>query len=91
MGRMEEHGVLPVPAIPPVLAFAAAGLASFIYDFTFETLEKLRIRRTLEAYVSKEVVREVLDNPQSYLSKLGGEREDVALVVTDLRGFTTMS
>jgi adenylate cyclase len=77
--------------VPPVLAFAVAGLASFIYDYAHETIEKLRIRRTLEAYVSKDVVREVLDNPQSYLRKLGGEREKVALIVTDLRGFTTMS
>ena len=80
-----------VLAIPPVLAFGVVGLVSFVSDFTHETLEKLRIRRTLEAYVSKDVVREVLDNPQSYLSKLGGEREKVALIVTDLRGFTTMS
>jgi adenylate cyclase len=80
-----------VLAVPPVLAFFGAGFGSFVYDFTNETLEKLRIRRTLEAYVSKDVVREVLDNPESYLSKLGGERESVALIVTDLRGFTTMS
>lgn len=80
-----------VLAITPVLALGVAGLVSFIYDFTHETLEKLRIRRTLEAYVSKDVVREVLDNPESYLSKLGGERESVALIMTDLRGFTTMS
>jgi adenylate cyclase len=80
-----------VLAIPPVLAFGVAGLVSFVYDFTHETLEKLRIRRTLEAYVSKDVVREVLDNPETYLSKLGGQRESVALIVTDLRGFTTMS
>jgi adenylate cyclase len=86
-----NHADKIVPAIPPVLAFAVAGLASFIYDFTHETFEKLRIRRTLEAYVSKEVVREVLDNPASYLSKLGGERANVALIVTDLRGFTTIS
>jgi adenylate cyclase len=80
-----------VLAFPPTLAFGVAVLGSFIFDFTHETLEKLRIRRTLEAYVSKDVVREVLDNPESYLSKLGGEREDVALLMTDLRGFTTMS
>jgi len=80
-----------VLAIPPSLAFFGAALFSFVYDFTQETLEKLRIRRTLEAYVSKDVVREVLDNPESYLSKLGGQRENVALIVTDLRGFTTMS
>ena len=36
-------------------------------------------------------MREVLDNPETYLSKLGGQREDVALLMTDLRGFTTMS
>jgi adenylate cyclase len=80
-----------VLAVPPSLAFVLGTLASFVYDFTQETLEKLRIRRTLEAYVSKDVVREVLDNPETYLSKLGGQREDVALIVTDLRGFTTMS
>lgn len=80
-----------VLAFPPALAFGVAGFVSFVYDFTHETLEKLRIRRTLEAYVSKDVVREVLDNPESYLRKLGGERESVALIVTDLRGFTTMS
>jgi adenylate cyclase len=78
-------------AVPPVVALGVAGLVSFIYDFTHETLEKLRIRRTLEAYVSKDVVREVLDNPETYLSKLGGQRASVALIVTDLRGFTTLS
>jgi adenylate cyclase len=86
-----DHADTIVLAIPPVLALGVTGLLSFIFDFTHETLEKLRIRRTLEAYVSKDVVREVLDNPESYLSKLGGQRENVALIVTDLRGFTTMS
>jgi len=86
-----NHADTIVLAFPPALAFGVAGLVSFVYDFTHETLEKLRIRRTLEAYVSKDVVREVLDNPESYLSKLGGQRENVALIVTDLRGFTTMS
>ena len=86
-----DHADTVILAIPPVLAFAVAGLVSFVYDFTHETLEKLRIRRTLEAYVSRDVVREVLDNPETYLSKLGGQRANVALIVTDLRGFTTMS
>jgi adenylate cyclase len=86
-----DHASTVVPGIPPVLAFALTGLISFVFDFTNETLEKLRIRRTLEAYVSKDVVREVLDNPETYLSKLGGQRASVALIMTDLRGFTTLS
>ena len=77
--------------IPPVLAMAVAGLTSFVYDYTHETIEKLRIRRTLESYVSKDVVREILDNPKSYLTSLGGKRAQVALIVTDLRDFTTMA
>jgi adenylate cyclase len=80
-----------VPGIPPLLAFGVSGLGSFIYDYTRETLEKLRVRRTLESYVSKEVVRDILDNPASYLNALGGQRTKVALIMTDLRGFTTMS
>ena len=86
-----DHASTIVPAIPPVLAFGVAGLASFIYDYTREKLEKLRTRRTLESYVSKEAARDILDNPQSFLNALGGQRTKVALIMTDLRGFTTLS
>jgi len=68
-----------------------AGLGCFAFDYTRETLEKLRVRRTLEAYVSEVVVRDILDNPQSYLNALGGKRTPVALLMTDLRGFTAIS
>jgi adenylate cyclase len=49
------------------------------------------VRRTLESYVSADVVREVLDNPASYLNALGGTRAHVVVLMTDLRGFTTIS
>ena len=86
-----DYASTVVPGIPPVLAFAVAGLASFIYDYTREKLEKLRTRRTLESYVSKEAARDILDNPESFLNALGGQRTKVALIMTDLRGFTTLS
>lgn len=85
-----NQGVV-VLAIPPVLTLALGGLGAFVYDYTRETLEKLRVRRTLEAYVSQDLVREVLDNPESYLRAIGGTRVRVALLMTDLRGFTTIS
>jgi len=86
----DEAGIVLL-AMPPLFTFGTAGLISLIYDYTRETLEKLRIRHTLETYVSKEVVREVVDNPTGYLSSLGGKRTQVAAIVTDLRGFTTMA
>ena len=80
-----------LPAIPPLLTFGVAGLGCFAFDYTRETLEKLRVRRTLEAYVSEDIVRDILDNPASYLNALGGKRTPVALLMTDLRGFTAIS
>lgn len=86
-----DHLDTVVLAIPPLLTLSLGGLGAFIYDYTRETIEKLRVRRTLEAYVSSDVVRDVLDNPASYLNALGGTRAHVALLMTDLRGFTTIS
>jgi adenylate cyclase len=86
-----DHASTIVLGIPPLITFGVSGLGCFIYDYTHETLEKLRVRRTLEAYVSKEVVRDILDNPTSYLNSLGGQRTRVALLMTDLRGFTSIS
>ncbi len=86
-----DHAAAIVPGVPPVLAFAVCGLGSFFYDYARERREKLRVRRTLESYVSKEAARDILDNPASFLNALGGQRTKVALIMTDLRGFTTLS
>jgi adenylate cyclase len=51
----------------------------------------LRTRRTLERYVSKNLVKEVLDNPDSYYSSLRGVRVPVTILFSDLVGFTTLS
>jgi adenylate cyclase len=86
-----DYGSTVLPAVPPLLTFGLAGLGCFAFDYTRETLEKMRVRRTLEAYVSEVVVRDILDNPQSFLNALGGKRTPVALLMTDLRGFTAIS
>jgi class 3 adenylate cyclase len=61
---------------------------------TFGTmLEGLRqrdfIRDTFGRYLSKEVVAELLESPDGL--RLGGELREVTLLVSDLRGFTTMA
>jgi adenylate cyclase len=54
-------------------------------------LEKLRTRRTLERYVSKNLVKEILENPESYYSSLRGMRVPVTILFSDLIGFTTLA
>lgn len=68
-----------------------AGLTCFGYDFTLERREKTRVRRSLERYVSRDVVRELLDHESDVLARLGGSRQDVAVLFSDLRGFTAIT
>jgi len=75
----------------PSLALVFAGLTSFAYDFSLERREKARVRRSLERYVSRDVVRELIDNNSDVLSQLGGTRKDVAVLFSDVRGFTALS
>src|SRR5438477_382341 len=47
-----------VLTLPVLSAFNLSGLFAFAYDFTLERLEKRRTRRTLERYVSRNLVKE---------------------------------
>ena len=49
------------------------------------------MRKTLERYVSRDVVKELLDNPQTYFNAVGGVRRSVAILFSDVRNFTTMT
>jgi adenylate cyclase len=78
-------------AVTPFVALGSSTLCCFTYDFVLLRIEKNRTRRALERYVSKDVVREVLDNPETYLNTLGGVRKPVTILFSDVRGFTTMT
>lgn len=82
---------LYVLALPVLGAFNLSGLFSLGYDFTLERLEKLRTRRTLERYVSKNLVKEILENPDSFYSSLRGVRIPVTILFSDIVGFTTLT
>src|SRR5947207_15155146 len=54
-------------------------------------MEKLRTRRTLERYVSKNLVKEILENPRGYYNSLKGSRMPATILFSDIVGFTTLS
>ena len=77
--------------VPVLAALVLSGLFSLGFEYFLERREKLRTRRTLERYVSKNLVREILENPDSYYSSLKGVRVPVTILFSDLIGFTTLS
>jgi adenylate cyclase len=77
--------------VPALCALLLSGSFSLGFEYALERLEKLRTRRTLERYVSKNLVREILDNPDSYYSSLRGVRVPVTILFSDLIGFTTLA
>jgi adenylate cyclase len=77
--------------VPVLSGLVLSGSFSLGFEYALERLEKLRTRRTLERYVSKNLVREVLENPHSYYSSLRGARVPVTVLFSDLIGFTTLS
>src|SRR5215475_9824314 len=77
--------------VPVLSALVLSGGFSLGFEYALEWRERLRTRRTLERYVSKNLVKEVLENPDSYYSSLRGVRVPATILFSDLIGFTTLS
>jgi adenylate cyclase len=86
----DDAGLLLL-TVPVLSALVLSGLFSLGFEYFLERLEKLRTRRTLERYVSKNLVAEILENPDSYYSSLRGMRVPVTILFSDLVGFTTLA
>lgn len=75
--------------IAPVLTAMMAVGGSYTWRYVVEDREKRRVKRLFGRYVSKDVFQQLMDNPA--LAQLGGERREMTVLFTDIRGFTTAS
>ena len=78
-----------IPMAGPLTVLLVSSILALMYDFLLERIDKRRVRRTLERYVSKNVVKELLDNPQTFFNSLSGVRRQVTNRFSDVRGYTT--
>ncbi|MBI5637217.1 MAG: adenylate/guanylate cyclase domain-containing protein [Nitrospinae bacterium] len=77
--------------IPPFAAIVLSSAGSFAYQVLTEGREKARVRQMFSQYVSPEVLTMMTESPTD-LARLGaGTKEDISVLFSDIRGFTTFS
>ncbi|MEA3398839.1 MAG: adenylate/guanylate cyclase domain-containing protein [Patescibacteria group bacterium] len=72
-----------------LLAVFTAFTVTIIWRYVIEQKEKRHIKGTFSRYVSPEVISDLLENPEKL--KLGGEKKELSIMFSDIRGFTTIS
>jgi adenylate cyclase len=80
-----------LPIVAPFTVFVIATLFGLIFDFATERIDKMRVRRVLERYVSRDVVHELVDHPTLYRDSLGGVTKPVAILFSDIRSYSIVT
>ncbi|RJR35378.1 MAG: CHASE2 domain-containing protein [Desulfobacteraceae bacterium] len=83
------HYRIWVSMVYPLLAGVLVYTSLTIYRYITEERERKKIRGAFSYYVSGSVVSEMLKNPDKL--KLGGDKKDLSVLFSDIRGFTTIS
>jgi adenylate cyclase len=79
-----------------VLSFVYPGLALVVtsgsmisYKYFTEEKEKKRTRSAFQYYLDQNVIEQVMNQPE--MLKLGGEKRELTVLFSDIRGFTSFS
>lgn len=80
---------LHLQSVPPLLAGGSALALALGYRVGREEERSREIRRTFEHFVAKPVVEQMLRRPGDV--QLGGERREITVLFSDIRGFTNLS
>ena len=73
------------PVYTSFIIFSIAIFARFVHEFKAKTL----IKKQFEHYLAPEIVKKLQKNPE--LLRLGGQTQELTILFSDIRGFTTIS
>jgi len=80
-----------VELMPFLFALVTTSFLSFGYLTFTEAVEKRHVSQLFTQYVSKDVLNEVLNNYKEYTKSSAGQKVELTVLFSDIRGFTTMS
>ncbi len=73
----------------PILSFLFVLLYNGIFQFKTKDNETKFIKNAFSNYMSSNLLNEIIKHPDAL--KLGGERKEITILFSDIRGFTTIS
>jgi adenylate cyclase len=73
----------------PLLEVAGVYTGITLQRFLAEERERVRIKKAFQSFVAPEVVNQIIRHPDKL--RLGGERRELSILFSDIRGFTTLS
>lgn len=82
------YGII-LSIVYPIFGIILALIISLIMRYFTESREKIFIRKTFSRYLSEKVVDKIIDKPK--LVKLGGDRQNLTVMFSDLGNFTSFS
>ncbi len=85
----DAHDLI-LPIINPSLSLAGVYFVTMAYRVLTEERRSSQIKTMFSRYVSPKVVEELVRNPGA-AGKLGGNKQVVTVLFSDIRGFTSMS
>lgn len=80
-----------VDVVPPLASVALAWAASFASLLFTEGREKRKFKRMMSQYLSPAVLATVIDNPEDYAKAEVGSKENLSILFSDIRSFTSLS
>ncbi len=89
LGQVLLRGGTQLALVLPAAGMLAVASALTLVGWLSTDREKLRLRRTFRYYLSEAVMTEMLEHPEHL--KLGGEKRELTVLFSDIRGFTGIS
>jgi adenylate cyclase len=78
-----------LPVLYPMLAVALTHVPITVHRAFTEERQRLFVKRAFQQYVPEGVVKNIIANPA--LLRFGGDRKELTVLFSDVRGFTTYS
>ena len=86
-----RHNIL-LDMVAPTLAIVISWMGSFAFLSITEGKDKRKIKRMLSQYVSPSILTTLIDkSPQDVLKAEVGSKENLTILFSDIRGFTSIS